>query len=149
MLANALLEFCDRFGSLEINLNFCETAIEQVNVRIVEAGHGEPAVEVDAPGLRRIEWLHFVECSRGHNRLAADRQRGDARLRLVPSPDGPVVEDDIGGLFPGFVRCAGHALRGVARRLGHNKPRDQRRSDPGSADRAHAHATKALPQPLP
>ena len=84
----------------------------EVQVRVLEAGHHQPPVQVDDGGVGTGEGADVRRRSHGDDPVAADGERLGRRAGGVGRPDLPVDEDAIGALGRRRRRGADHQRRG-------------------------------------
>ena len=95
--AYRLEERRDRRRRLGPDVDLAERHAErqQMHVRVAEAGHREPAVELDDARAGPFEALEVGLASRHRDAVAAHRQRL-AEAAIGAAPDAPAPEDQIG-----------------------------------------------------
>ncbi len=111
--ANALMRATNSSrvrGVAQLHRRQTESAIEEVNVRIDEAGYDEPSVEIH--GLAAV-CLSDVGCpADGDDTVAGNDDRFGFGLRGIAGPDPPVHERHRDHGASGVPRCPGPAAHG-------------------------------------
>ncbi len=131
-LANPADEFFRCRGVLQVDaVKLCASG-HQVDVRVVEAGHDEPAARVDDPRGRCAPLLDFRTCADGSDPVAHHRHRLGFGPGRIHRPHAGVHDDDVRRLAGGRLASRGAATESAA-------PRGARRS------REHSNRCRHVP----
>src|SRR5262249_53703338 len=86
-----------RAGVLQVDVLELRAAVDEVDVRVVEAGNHTTPAAVDRLRVRAAPSRGDVLVADVDDALADDRQRGGVRLLRVAGPDGGVADDEGSG----------------------------------------------------
>ena len=96
-LADAAREFLRRIGVLELHVVELQAAVEEMHVRVVEAGEHEVLAGVDHARVGAAPLVNVGGGADGDDAVADHRQGFGARARFVHGVELAVGDDEVGG----------------------------------------------------